>query len=136
MQGNASFPPQIKAYIQANDPEAHMDGYKQGSVATNRGTEIVFRIFNAGEIFGEIAVLDGDERSASQQELDHDPRRRSHKGLVVTDVPKVPIWKAVDFNVLRRGMCGNSLISGKSQLFQLNTRSSATEGAWRSRFDL
>jgi hypothetical protein len=57
-------------------------------------------------------------------------------GLVVTDVPKVPIWKAVDFNVLRRGMCGNSLISGKRQLFQLNTRSSATEGAWRSRFDL
>jgi hypothetical protein len=57
-------------------------------------------------------------------------------GLVVTDVPKVPIWKVIDFNVLRRGMCGNSLISGKSQLFQLNTRSSATEGAWRSKFDL
>src|SRR5271167_3879252 len=52
--------------------------------------------------------------------------RREQLGLVVTDVPKVPIWKAVDFNVLRRGMCGNSLISGKSQLFQLNTRSSAT----------
>ena len=48
-------------------------------------------------------------------------------GLVVTDVPKVPIWKVIDFNVLRRGMCGNSLISGKSQLFQLNMRSSATE---------
>jgi hypothetical protein len=67
------------------------------------------------------------------------PRKRGGfllLGLVVTDVPKVPIWKAVDFNVLRRGMCGNSLISGKRQLFQLNTRSSATEGAWRSRFDL
>jgi hypothetical protein len=59
----------------------------------------------------------------------------SRSGLVVTDVPKVPIWKAIDFNVLRRGMCGNSLISGKSQLFQLNTRSSATEGAWRSRLN-
>jgi len=40
----------------------------------------------------------------------------SQAGLVVTDVPKVPIWKVIDFNVLRRGMCGNSLISGKSQL--------------------
>src|SRR6516225_8039834 len=28
------------------------------------GKEIVFTIFNAGDIFGEIAVLDGDERSA------------------------------------------------------------------------
>jgi CRP/FNR family transcriptional regulator, cyclic AMP receptor protein len=28
------------------------------------GKEIVFTIFNAGEIFGEIAVLDGEERSA------------------------------------------------------------------------
>jgi len=63
-------------------------------------------------------------------------RRQDQYGLVVTDVPKVPIWKGIDFNVLRRGMCGNSLISGKSQLFQLDTRSSATEGAWRSRFDL
>src|SRR6201981_3640272 len=28
------------------------------------GKEIVFTIFNAGDIFGEIAVLDGEERSA------------------------------------------------------------------------
>jgi CRP/FNR family cyclic AMP-dependent transcriptional regulator len=31
---------------------------------SDNGKEIVFRIFNAGEIFGEIAVLDGAERSA------------------------------------------------------------------------
>src|SRR6202035_3951841 len=30
----------------------------------NEGKEIVFNIINAGEIFGEIAVLDGEERSA------------------------------------------------------------------------
>jgi len=29
------------------------------------GKEVVFRIINAGEIFGEIATLDGDERSAA-----------------------------------------------------------------------
>ena len=28
------------------------------------GKEIVFATFNAGDIFGEIAVLDGEERSA------------------------------------------------------------------------
>src|SRR5215470_10120803 len=28
------------------------------------GKEVVFRVLNAGEIFGEIAVLDGGERSA------------------------------------------------------------------------
>ena len=31
---------------------------------SDSGNAIVFRIFNAGEIFGEIAVLDGEERSA------------------------------------------------------------------------
>jgi len=34
------------------------------SSLSNEGKEIVFGIINAGEIFGEIAVLDGDERSA------------------------------------------------------------------------
>jgi CRP/FNR family cyclic AMP-dependent transcriptional regulator len=34
------------------------------SSLSESGKEIVFTIFNAGEIFGEIAVLDGDERSA------------------------------------------------------------------------
>jgi CRP-like cAMP-binding protein len=34
------------------------------SSLSDSGKEIVFRIFNAGEIFGEIAVLDADERSA------------------------------------------------------------------------
>lgn len=34
------------------------------SSLSDSGKEIVFTIFNAGEIFGEIAVLDGDERSA------------------------------------------------------------------------
>ena len=34
------------------------------SSLSDGGKEIVFRIFSAGEIFGEIAVLDGDERSA------------------------------------------------------------------------
>ena len=34
------------------------------SSLSDSGKEIVFTIFHAGEIFGEIAVLDGDERSA------------------------------------------------------------------------
>jgi CRP/FNR family transcriptional regulator, cyclic AMP receptor protein len=34
------------------------------STLSDSGKEIVLRIFNAGEIFGEIAVLDGDARSA------------------------------------------------------------------------
>ena len=34
------------------------------SSLSNEGKEIVFGIINAGEIFGEIAVLDGEERSA------------------------------------------------------------------------
>lgn len=34
------------------------------SSLSDSGKEIVFTIFNAGEIFGEIATLDGDERSA------------------------------------------------------------------------
>src|ERR1700757_3738309 len=34
------------------------------SSLSDEGKEIVFQIFNAGEIFGEIAVLDGEERSA------------------------------------------------------------------------
>src|ERR1700753_21842 len=34
------------------------------SSLSNEGKEIVFNIINAGEIFGEIAVLDGEERSA------------------------------------------------------------------------
>ena len=34
------------------------------SSLSDSGKEIVFTIFNAGEIFGEIAVLDGGERSA------------------------------------------------------------------------
>ena len=34
------------------------------SSLSDSGKEIVFRILNAGEIFGEIAVLDGGERSA------------------------------------------------------------------------
>jgi CRP/FNR family transcriptional regulator, cyclic AMP receptor protein len=40
----------------------------QGSIKisslSNDGKEIVFAIYNAGEIFGEIGVLDGEERSA------------------------------------------------------------------------
>jgi CRP/FNR family cyclic AMP-dependent transcriptional regulator len=40
----------------------------QGSIKISSlsagGKEIVFAIFNAGDIFGEIAVLDGEERSA------------------------------------------------------------------------
>jgi CRP-like cAMP-binding protein len=34
------------------------------SSLSSEGKEIVFNIINAGEIFGEIAVLDGEERSA------------------------------------------------------------------------
>jgi CRP/FNR family cyclic AMP-dependent transcriptional regulator len=34
------------------------------SSLSDEGKEIVFNIINAGEIFGEIAVLDGEERSA------------------------------------------------------------------------
>jgi CRP-like cAMP-binding protein len=34
------------------------------SSLSNEGKEIIFNIINAGEIFGEIAVLDGEERSA------------------------------------------------------------------------
>jgi CRP-like cAMP-binding protein len=45
----------------------------QGSVKisslSESGKEIVFRIFNAGEIFGEIAVLDGEARSADATAL-------------------------------------------------------------------
>jgi CRP/FNR family transcriptional regulator, cyclic AMP receptor protein len=36
---------------------------------SDSGNAIVFRIFNAGEIFGEIAVLDGEERSADATAL-------------------------------------------------------------------
>jgi len=43
-------------------------GVLRGSIKisspSSEGKEIVFRIINAGEIFGEIAVLDGEERSA------------------------------------------------------------------------
>ena len=34
------------------------------SSLSDEGKEIIFNIINAGEIFGEIAVLDGEERSA------------------------------------------------------------------------
>ena len=34
------------------------------------GKEIVFAIFNVGDIFGEIAVLDGEERSADATAMD------------------------------------------------------------------
>jgi len=57
-------------------------------------------------------------------------------GLVVTDVPKVPIWKAIDFNVLRRGMCGNSLISGKSQLFSAQHEVFGDRGRLAKQVDL
>ena len=39
------------------------------SALSDSGREIVFTIFNAGEIFGEIALLDGDERSAGATAL-------------------------------------------------------------------
>jgi CRP-like cAMP-binding protein len=39
------------------------------SSLSDSGREIVFTIFNAGEIFGEIAMLDGDERSADATAL-------------------------------------------------------------------
>lgn len=39
------------------------------SSLSDSGKEIVFTIFNAGEIFGEIAVLDGEERSADATAL-------------------------------------------------------------------
>jgi CRP/FNR family transcriptional regulator, cyclic AMP receptor protein len=39
------------------------------SSLSESGREIVFTIFNSGEIFGEIAVLDGDERSADATAL-------------------------------------------------------------------
>jgi CRP/FNR family transcriptional regulator, cyclic AMP receptor protein len=39
------------------------------SSLSESGREIVFTIFNAGEIFGEIAILDGDERSADATAL-------------------------------------------------------------------
>ena len=39
------------------------------SSLSDSGKEIVFTIFNAGEIFGEIATLDGDERSADATAL-------------------------------------------------------------------
>jgi len=39
------------------------------SSLSDSGKEIVFTIFNAGEIFGEIAMLDGDERSADATAL-------------------------------------------------------------------
>ena len=49
-------------------PGQSLMGVLRGSVKisslSDSGKEIVFTIFNAGEIFGEIAVLDGDERSA------------------------------------------------------------------------
>src|SRR5262249_50300685 len=35
------------------------------SSLSSEGKEVVFRIINAGEIFGEIATLDGEERSAA-----------------------------------------------------------------------
>ena len=41
-----------------------MRGSIKISSLSNEGKEIVFNIINAGEIFGEIAVLDGEERSA------------------------------------------------------------------------
>jgi CRP/FNR family transcriptional regulator, cyclic AMP receptor protein len=39
------------------------------SSLSDSGKEIVFRIFNAGEVFGEIAVLDGEARSADATAL-------------------------------------------------------------------
>jgi CRP/FNR family transcriptional regulator, cyclic AMP receptor protein len=39
------------------------------SSLSDSGKEIVFTIFNAGDIFGEIAMLDGDERSADATAL-------------------------------------------------------------------
>jgi CRP/FNR family cyclic AMP-dependent transcriptional regulator len=39
------------------------------SSLSDSGKEIVFRIFNAGEIFGEIAMLDGEARSADATAL-------------------------------------------------------------------
>ena len=39
------------------------------SALSDSGREIVFTIFNAGEIFGEIATLDGEERSADATAL-------------------------------------------------------------------
>ena len=44
-------------------------------------------------------------------------RRQAHHGLVVTPVPKVPIWKACDFNVLAHTFAHISLISHENQLF-------------------
>jgi CRP/FNR family transcriptional regulator, cyclic AMP receptor protein len=43
---------------------AVMRGSIKISSLSSEGKEIVFNIINAGEIFGEIAVLDGEERSA------------------------------------------------------------------------
>ena len=49
-------------------PGRSLMGVLRGSIKisspSSEGKEIVFRIINAGEIFGEIAVLDGEERSA------------------------------------------------------------------------
>jgi CRP/FNR family cyclic AMP-dependent transcriptional regulator len=49
-------------------PGQSLMGVLRGSVKisslSDNGKEIVFTIFNAGDIFGEIAVLDGEERSA------------------------------------------------------------------------
>jgi CRP/FNR family cyclic AMP-dependent transcriptional regulator len=49
-------------------PGQSLMGVLRGSVKisslSDGGKEIVFTIFNSGDIFGEIAVLDGDERSA------------------------------------------------------------------------
>jgi len=41
-----------------------LSGHVLISVASPYGTEIIFRIFVAGDIFGEIAMLDGKERTA------------------------------------------------------------------------
>jgi hypothetical protein len=38
------------------------------------------------------------------------PQAHYQPGLVVTDVPKVPIWKALSINGLRHGVRSNLLI--------------------------
>jgi CRP/FNR family cyclic AMP-dependent transcriptional regulator len=43
---------------------AVLHGSVKISSPSDDGKEVVFTIFNAGDIFGEIAVLDGEERSA------------------------------------------------------------------------
>jgi CRP-like cAMP-binding protein len=56
------------------------------------GREIVFAIFNAGDIFGEIAVLDGEERSAD--------------ATAMTECELLVLNRRDFLPVLRGGFCG------------------------------